>query len=85
MILEGGKCMALLGANGVVTTMPCGGEKICVGCDYWTGERNLSCNGLGATSKNGDPAYCTKKDEVTRPSETCSSEDNMFKKWNFLK
>ena len=42
--------MAFLGANGSVTSIPNSGEKICVGCEYWKGSRDITYNGTGATS-----------------------------------
>lgn len=77
--------MSLLGSNGVVTTLPNGGEKICVGCEYWTGARDVTSMGEGATSKNGESAFCILKKANTYPGQPCSCPTISFKKWSYLK
>ena len=64
--------MAFLGSNGIVTSIPNCGEKICVGCEYWTGTREITYNGSGATSKNGNSAFCVLKKANTFPGQPCS-------------
>ena len=80
-----GVIMAFLGANGSVTSIPSSGEKICVGCEYWKGSRDITYNGTGATSMDDSPAFCTLKKADTYPGQPCSCSGIRFKKWSYLK
>ena len=73
--------MAWVGAVGIVTTFPSSGEKLCVGCEYWKGERDITNNGTSATSRSGSDAFCVIKKNKNFPTGTCSN----FKKWSYLK
>lgn len=76
--------MAFIGANGSVTSIPNSGEKLCVGCDHWKGERELSYNNSGATSYDGSSAYCDAKKNDTFPNQPCTCFPPKFKKWRDL-
>ena len=77
--------MAGLGPNGMVTTHPNCGEKICVGCEHWTGSREVTHMGFAATSKDSKPAFCKMKKGDTYPINVCSCSINKFEKWSWLK
>ena len=77
--------MALLGANGVVTSFPNTGEKLCVACEYWTGRRELTNNGNSATSVNGEPAMCECKRDRVYPQRPCSCPSSKFVKWHLIR
>lgn len=71
--------------NGTYTTFPNSGEKICVGCEYWTGRRELTYNGTAATSVNGEPAMCECKREKVYPQRPCSCSSCKFRKWHMIR
>lgn len=77
--------MAGIGANGSVTTHPNCGEKMCVGCEYWTGIREVTYNGTAATSKDNKSAFCKMKKANTYPNQPCLCTPISFKKWTYLK
>lgn len=77
--------MSFHGSNGSVTSIPCNGEKICVGCDYWKGQRKVSNNGTGATSHDSGSAYCIMKKSNTFPNQPCTCSPQKFIKWEYLK
>ncbi len=77
--------MAFIGSKGAVTSIPCNGEKICVGCDHWKGQREISYNGIGATSIDNSRAYCIIKKDNTYPNQPCTCCPSQFKKWEYLK
>lgn len=77
--------MAGIGANGSITTYPNCGEKLCAGCEYWTGIREVTYNGTAATSKDNKSAFCIMKRINTYPNQPCLCMPNGFKKWHYLK
>jgi len=77
--------MAGIGPNGIVTTHPSSGEKICVGCEYWTGARDVTYNGTAATSRDKYAAFCKMKKADTLPNQPCLCTPNKFMKWSYLK
>lgn len=77
--------MATLGPNGKVTTFPNNGEKICVGCEYWKGARELTNNGNAATSLSGQPAMCEMKRASVYPQQPCSCPSSRFEKWHVIR
>lgn len=77
--------MAFIGQGGVVTTFPNTGEKLCVGCDYWKGPREIGYNGTAAISKGKEPALCVMKKGNTYPNAPCSCNTISFKAWSYLK
>lgn len=77
--------MAGIGANGSVTTYPNTGEKLCAGCEYWTGARNAVQMSTAAATKNGSAAICRKKNSSTFPQQPCTCSPNSFTKWSRLK
>ena len=77
--------MAMLGQNGKVTTFPNNGEKLCVGCEYWRGPRELTYNGSAATSVSGQPAMCEIKRANVLPQQPCACPTIKFEKWRLIK
>lgn len=77
--------MAGIGVNGAVTTYPNTGEKLCAGCEYWMGTRDVVQMGTGAASKNGNGAMCKMKNSSTYPQQPCTCAPNKFTKWSRLK
>ena len=77
--------MAGIGANGAVTTYPNMGEKMCAGCEYWMGTREVAQMGTAAASKNGSAAICKMKNSFTYPQQACTCTPNRFTKWSRLK
>lgn len=77
--------MAGIGANGSVTTYPGSGEKICAGCEYWQGQREVAGNGFAAHTLNNRPAACPMKKADVYPGNVCSCMPSKFKKWTYLK
>jgi len=74
-----------IGANGSVTTFPANGEKVCAGCEYWRGVREVTYSGSCATTPNGQAARCVKKNGNTLPNSPCLCSPQCFQKWNELK
>ena len=77
--------MASIGINGIVTSHPNCGEKMCVACEHWQGERDVTFNGSAATSKSNRSAFCNMKHSNTFPQQPCLCTPNKFIKWNQLK
>ena len=77
--------MAGIGSNGSVTTYPNTGEKLCAGCDYWTGARDVTYNGTAATSRDKDAAFCRMKKADTLRNQPCLCTPKKFMKWSYLK
>lgn len=77
--------MAGMGANGSVTTYPNNGEKLCAGCEYWTGTRTVTQMGTAASSINGKSAMCKMKNSLTFPQQACTCSQSKFTKWSKLK
>lgn len=77
--------MAHLGPNGIVTSFPNTGEKLCVACEYWTGPRELTNSGYAASSLNGNPAMCESKRDRVYPQSPCSCPTVKFMKWRMIR
>ena len=77
--------MAGIGPNGAVTTHPSCGEKICAGCEYWTGAREVTYNGTASTTRDNRAAMCKMKKAQTFPQQPCVCTPSKFEKWSWLK
>ena len=70
-----------VGPGGIITTFPNGGEKLCAGCEYWCGGRDVTNLGTTATCRNNNSAICSMTNKETLPSFSC----HKFVKWSRIK